>query len=140
MGSAPDITQKMPHAARKGLVIAERYRLDHEIGTGGMATVWAATHLTLNQPIALKFIEVAGPQRDAIHERFLREARIAAAVRHRNVVEVIDFGTSAEGLPFMAMELLEGRTLADQMDAGDAIPIHEVVRIMARVPVGSRCW
>lgn len=138
MGSASDITD-LPRAgyyAEAGMVIAERYRLDREIGTGGMATVWAATHLTLNQPIALKFIEVAGPRTAALHERFLREARIAAAVRHRNVVDIIDFGTSSDGLPFMAMELLDGRTLAQRMDDAQPIPVHEVVRIMARVLSG----
>lgn len=122
--------------AKAGMVVADRYRLDRKIGTGGSATVWAATHLTLNRPIAIKFMEVVGPQRDAIHQRFLREARIAAAVRHRNVIEVIDFGKSAEGLPYMAMELLEGQTLGERMESGELIPVHNVVRIMARVLSG----
>lgn len=118
------------------MVVSDRYRMDHELGAGGVATVWAATHLTLRRPIALKFIEVQGPEQQAVYERFLREARIAAAVRHRNVIDVIDFGRTAGGLPFMAMELPEGQTLGERMESDEPIAVHEVVRIVARVLSG----
>jgi len=101
-----------------------------------MATVWRATHQTLNQPIALKFIEVVGMDISGMRDRFLREARVAAAIRHRNVVDILDFGTSDEGQPFMAMELLEGESLADRMNRSPPMTVAETVRVMARVLSG----
>lgn len=101
-----------------------------------MATVWRATHLTLGQPIALKFIEVAGMDVSGMRDRFLREARVAAAIRHRNVVDILDFGTADEGQPFMAMELLEGESLAARMTRDPPMTVAETVRVIARVLSG----
>ncbi len=92
-----------------GQVIAERYRLERGIGEGGMGAVWSATHLTLDSPVALKFIDCRGPRAAQMADRFMREAKVCAAIRHRNVVQIMDFGQCDEG-PYMVMELLEGRT------------------------------
>ncbi len=100
-----------------------------------MATIWQGTHLALNRSIALKFIDIVGTDNQKIRERFLREARVAAAIRHRNVVDIQDFGTSLEGRPFMVMELLVGRTLAQRLDEGP-MSVAETVRIVARVLSG----
>ncbi len=100
-----------------------------------MATIWEGTHLTLNRPIALKFVEL-GPNTSKMRARFLREARVAAAVRHRNVVDIVDFGTTDDGRPFMVMELLVGSTLAERLDSGPPMSVAESVRVMARVLSG----
>ena len=120
----------------EGVVIAERYRLDKPIGHGGMATIWQGTHLTLRTPIAIKFIELIGPRRQRMRERFLREARVAAAVRHRDVVDILDFGTTTDGRPFMVMELLVGQTLAERMTRGPEMSVGDAVNIVARVLSG----
>ncbi|HEY2735305.1 MAG TPA: serine/threonine-protein kinase, partial [Polyangiales bacterium] len=111
-------------------VIRERYRLDALIGEGGMAEVWRAWDLTLHRAVAVKLL-FARDARDEVQlvERFLREARIAASVQHRNVIQIVDFGTTPENQPFMVMELLEGETLAGRlrrdkrMSVGDAVQI-----------------
>lgn len=121
---------------RAGMVIAGRYALERPIGTGGMATIWEGTHLALNRPIAIKFIDFVGPNSAKMRGRFLREARVAAAVQHRNVVDIVDFGTTEDGKPFMVMELLVGRTLADRMTDPTPIAVGEAVRIVARVLSG----
>jgi serine/threonine-protein kinase len=118
-----------------GTIIAGRYRIERAVGTGGMATIWEGTHLVLNRSIAVKFIHIAGPASSKVRARFLREARVAAAVRHRNVVDIIDFGTE-DGRPFMIMELLVGSTLARRLDQGPSMSVAEAVRIMARVLSG----
>ncbi len=123
-------------ALRSGSVIAERYRLERPIGTGGMATIWEGTHLALNRPVAVKFIDIAGPNTPKMRERFLREARVAAAVRHRNVVDIVDFGTGSDGSPFMVMELLVGHSLAARLESGVPLGVAETVGIMARVLSG----
>jgi serine/threonine-protein kinase len=92
-----------------------KYRLGEELGSGGMGVVYRARHLVLERDVAVKLMHVSGDSQLA--GRFLREARVAAAVRHQNVVDVLDFGTTRDGRPFMVLELLEGRSLADALDA-----------------------
>jgi len=113
-----------------GDVIGGRYRLEQPIGEGGMATVWRAQHLALASPVAVKFMSV-GPEASDMHERFLREARVAASVRHRNVIEITDFGTTADGVPYIVMELLEGQTLAERLQKGPPLSAGELVHIIA---------
>jgi serine/threonine-protein kinase len=119
-----------------GLIIADRYRLERPIGSGGMATIWEATHVTLKRSVALKFVVVDGISLAGLRGRFLREARVAAAIRHRNVIDIVDFGTTDEGQPFMAMELLAGCTLADRMEACPGLGTSEAVRILAQLLSG----
>jgi serine/threonine-protein kinase len=91
----------------------DRYLVRGVLGDGGMARVYRAEHVHLAQPVALKvlFGDVASDQR--FKDRFVREARAAAQVRHENVVEVRDFGVAPTGLSFLAMELLVGPTLSE---------------------------
>ena len=135
-GSAADGAAPLGDDLRPGMVIAERYQLMRPIGTGGMATIWEATHLALNRSIAVKFVDIVGRNTAIVRDRFLREARVAAAIRHRNVVDIIDFGTTEEGRPYMAMELLVGRTLADVMNRGPTLTVAASVRVMARMLSG----
>ncbi|MDD9934216.1 MAG: serine/threonine protein kinase, partial [Myxococcales bacterium] len=84
-----------------GQVIADRYRLESPVGEGAMAAVWQAEDLTLKRQVAIKFLFVKGtrdPQ--GMVDQFLREARIAASVQHRNVIHTVDFGTYQEYQPF----------------------------------------
>jgi len=118
--SGREETQLLLHSAdviEKGTVIGGRYRLRREIGQGGMATIWEAEHMTLGSPVAVKFLYTGGPKADEMVGRFMREARVAASVRHRNVIEITDFGLSDDRkTPYMVMELLEGESLADRLD------------------------
>jgi serine/threonine protein kinase/WD40 repeat protein len=83
------------------------FRIEREVGRGGMGVVYEATHLALNKRVALKVLPVQGP-RDASHlERFLREAQTAAALHHTNIVPVFDVG-QIEGIPYYAMQFIEG--------------------------------
>jgi serine/threonine-protein kinase len=75
-----------------GVVLDDRYRLVEQIGRGGMAQVWRAEHVAIHRPVAVKFLMLSGDPA-VTRARFLREARVAAAVRHRYVVDVLDFGT-----------------------------------------------
>lgn len=113
-----------------GSVIAGKYRLDSPIGKGGMGAVWRATHLALGRAVAVKLVlasldDTHGASKEQI-ERFLREARSAAAVRHRNVVDVLDFGEH-EQRPFLVMECLEGESLAQRLERAPAPSLAEIV-------------
>ncbi len=92
--------------------IAGRFRIEREIGTGGMGTVYLATHLGLERPVAVKIIkrEFAG---DAdVAERFLREARTMAKLRHQHAAIIFDAGNLPDGRHFIVMEFVEGETLS----------------------------
>ena len=95
-----------------------------------MATVWRAWDLTLQRPVAVKLLFARESHtEEVLVDRFLREARIAASVQHRNVIHIVDFGTTLEGQPFMVMELLEGETLAARLRRQKPLPVADVVQI-----------
>jgi serine/threonine protein kinase len=103
-----------------------RYRLEREIGRGGMATVHLARDAELDRPVAVKVL--AGHLRgdEDIRERFIREARMAAGLSHPNVVQVFDAGEE-NGRPFIVMEYVPGTTLADELGrAGRLAPAAAV--------------
>jgi serine/threonine protein kinase len=114
-----------------GQVIGTRYRLEEHIGGGGMGSVWRATQIALQRPVAIKFLYARGSRPDIQAERFLREARIAASVIHRNVVDTLDFGVSDEGEHYMVMSLLEGLTLAHRLEQSPPLSINELIRIIS---------
>ncbi|MCY0999021.1 protein kinase [Myxococcus sp. MISCRS1] len=92
----------------KGEVVSGRYRLERELGRGGMATVFLAVDLRLSRPVALKRMH---PGKDPGRvERFRREAELAASLHHPNILEVHDFGEDAEG-PFLVCEWVRGEDL-----------------------------
>jgi serine/threonine protein kinase len=96
-------------------VIAGRFRIEREIGIGGMGTVYLATHLGLERPVAVKIIkrEFAG-DRD-VAERFLREARTMAKLRHQHAAMIFDAGNLPDGRHFIIMEFVEGETLSQAL-------------------------
>ncbi|MCA9655077.1 MAG: protein kinase [Myxococcales bacterium] len=98
-----------------GSVVEGRYEIVGEIGQGGMGTVYEARQIKLDKRVALKVLQSERALRDDdgnSHKRFLREARVASAIHHRNVVDIIDFGDLEDGSTYYVMELLKGRDLA----------------------------
>jgi serine/threonine-protein kinase len=117
-----------------GEKIGGRYLLDRKIGEGGMASVWLAMDQTLDREVAVKFVYARDERfREQLVKSFLREAKLAASVQHRNVVQILDFGMHGEHVPFMVMERLVGETLADRFDRGEWLRLDEVVHL------GTRC-
>src|SRR5271154_646221 len=98
-----------------GSVVAGKFRIDRLLGLGGMGAVFAARHLALGETMAIKFLlaDLAADKDSVL--RFLREARAATRIKSENVVRVTDAGT-ADGVPYMVMEYLEGRDLGDLLD------------------------
>ncbi|TDF51723.1 serine/threonine protein kinase [Streptomyces sp. WAC05374] len=116
-----------------------RFRLEELIGRGGMGEVWRATDESLGRRVAVKCLKPLGPQQDpnfirVLRERFRREARVAAALQHRGVTVVHDFGES-DGLLYLVMELLDGRNLSQLLEdhAQHPLPVHDVVDIAEQV-------
>ena len=108
-----------------GPTIAERYELGELLGRGGMSEVRAGRDLRLGRDVAIKLLTSAGADGSRTRERFEAEARAVASLSHPNVVLVFDSGEH-EGVPFLVMERLPGRTLADEMAAGPLAPDRAV--------------
>src|SRR6202171_4752792 len=94
------------------------YTLLDQIGYGGMSVVYRARQETLDRTVAIKILSENMAASSEFMERFRREARTSANLRHPNVITVHDFGEDDRGVPFIVMEYIEGPTLADLMDAG----------------------
>ena len=115
-----------------GQLVAGRYRLKSPIGEGAMASVWRAADETLQREVAIKFLYVRGAREPrALIDQFLREARIAAAVQHRNVIHTVDFGALDDQQPFMVMELLNGESLAERMARKPPLDQQQMVDLMS---------
>jgi len=106
---------------RLPVTLADRYRLQEVVGRGGMGEVWSATDLRLDRLVAVKLLNAQMASEPSVRERFDFEARSAARLTHPNVVLVYDSGEE-DGTPFLVMELLPGRTLADELTAGPLEP------------------
>jgi|GEM_PF-442576 len=102
-----------------GSTLDEKYRLDERLGAGGMGAVYRATHLLIDRPVAVKVLRRKFVEDEGARERFRREARAAGRLQHTNAVAVTDFGETREGVVYLVMELLEGRSLRDLV-AGEA--------------------
>ncbi|MFC7828651.1 tetratricopeptide repeat protein [Streptomyces sp. NPDC057375] len=120
-------------------LIQGRYRLLEKIGRGGMGEVWRARDESLGRRIAVKCLKPLGTQHDhsftrVLRERFRREARVAAALQHRGVTVVHDFG-EWDGVLFLVMELLEGHDLSRLLEdnKGHPLPVPDVVDIAEQV-------
>lgn len=120
-------------------LIQSRYRLIELIGRGGMGEVWRALDESLGRQVAVKCLKPVGPQHDraftrVLRERFRREARVAASLQHRGVTVVHDFGED-EGMPYLVMELLDGRNLSQLLEENEQhpLPVEHVVDIAEQV-------
>jgi serine/threonine protein kinase/tetratricopeptide (TPR) repeat protein len=103
------------------------YRIIDQLGEGGMGVVYLAEDTTLGRRVAMKFLSTTTKEYRA---RFLREARAVSALTHPNIATVFDYGETAEGQPYIVMELIDGESLSDKLRSG-SLPLPEAVRIVS---------
>ncbi|HXT62048.1 MAG TPA: protein kinase [Pyrinomonadaceae bacterium] len=113
-----------------GHIFDEKYRLDARLGGGGMGTVYRATHLLIDRPVAIKVLSQRFIGDETAQQRFRREARAAGRMQHPNAVNVTDFGATADGYLYIVMELLEGHTLRDVLLREAPLDLARTVSIM----------
>ncbi len=106
-----------------GVVLGDRYRVDERIGAGGMGLVYRATHVLIGRKLAIKLLRQRYAAQPEIAQRFVQEARVSSSVKHPNVVDIIDYGTTPHGSPYYVMEFLAGHSLAREVvDRGPLEP------------------
>ncbi len=114
---------------RIGAVIKDKWRIDTRLGTGGMATVYAATHRNGNR-VAIKMLNIDYSRDPSVRARFLREGYVANAVGHPGAVRVLDDDIADDGCAFLVMELLEGESLEARRErVGGRLLMQEVFTV-----------
>jgi Tol biopolymer transport system component len=110
-----------------------RYRVERELGRGGMGRVFFAHDLNLSREVAIKLLAVGPHREDELH-RFAQEARAAGSLNHPNILAVHDVGTCAAG-PYIVSELLRGSTLRDRL-RGHSLPLKTALRYTVELALG----
>ena len=116
-----------------GHTLDGKYRLDKQLGIGGMGTVYRALHLLIDRPVAVKVLNRLFVEDEAARTRFRREARAAGRLQHPNAVTVTDFGESQDGYVYLVMELLEGRTLREVLAKEAPLDVARSVALMLQI-------
>lgn len=117
----------------RGRTLDGSYRIESLIATGGSGAVYRGTQLGLDRPVAVKVLRTDLAGTDGAAERFHREALAIARLRHPNVVTAIDFGVDAEAGAYLVFELLEGRTLDEELRLRDRVDLATACRIVRDV-------
>jgi serine/threonine-protein kinase len=112
---------------KQGDILAGKFRVEQVLGAGGMGVVVAATHLQLEQRVALKFLLPEAAKNPNIVQRFEREARAASRIKSQHVARVSDVGVMPDGAPYMVMEFLEGEDLAQRLARLGRLGLPEAV-------------
>ncbi len=112
-----------------GTVLAGRYQLSRVLGTGGMGAVYEAKHTTTGKRVAIKLLAPHLSKDLKLVARFRREAMAASRLEHENCVQIDDFGEDGGGIFYIAMELIEGRGLGDELRQSGPMPPARVARI-----------
>src|SRR4026209_2860648 len=121
----------MSNAERLTSALADRYRIERELGQGGMATVYLAQDLRHDRKVALKVLK---PELAAVlgGDRFVVEIKTTAALQHPHILPLFDSGT-ADGFLYYVMPFIEGETLRGKLNRGTQLGVEEAVRIAREV-------
>lgn len=120
--------QRLPEGDLSGSLLGGKYRILRRIGSGGIGTVYAATHLTLGHQVAIKLLRGAAAADAAETARLRREAQVQVSIEHPNVVRTFDLDQTPDGSIYVVMEMLQGVSLARRLRegpiaSGQAVPI-----------------
>ena len=120
----------MSNEVHEGQILAGKFRIERVLGQGGMGVVVAATHLQLDERVALKFLLPDALANPEAVERFAREARAAVKIKSEHVARVSDVGTLESGSPYMVMEYLHGEDLAVWVRRNGAMAVPEAIEFL----------
>jgi serine/threonine protein kinase len=116
-----------------GQVLADKYRIEERLSAGGMGTVYRGTHVLMDKTVAVKVLRPSLAADEKIVARFSREARAASRISHPHALSVTDFGEAENGVVFLVMEYLNGKTLKEIIRQEGPMPLPRVVEIIRQV-------
>jgi len=116
--------------------IIDKYRVLRILGSGAMGAVYEVEHIYVRKRYALKLINKELAVNPEFRARALRESQASAAIQHENIVDVLDYGETKEGEPYIVMEFLKGRPLTDLIDDEAPMPVPETFRLVIEVLEG----
>ncbi|HWA77493.1 MAG TPA: serine/threonine-protein kinase [Polyangiaceae bacterium] len=143
-GRASFADQEVPTGLRQslrndpylGATIDGRYKVEAQLGEGGMGVVYRCTHTIIGKKVAMKVLR-ADLARDAeVTERFLNEAKAASLIGNAHIIDISDFGQFADGATYFVMEFLAGTPLSKALEGGAAIPISRIIHIARQLAEG----
>ena len=123
-------------SAMEGPLVGNRYRLLRRIGKGTSGEVWLAQDERTGREVAIKLLDARFAENADVHARFLREARMCTRLSSTHIAEVFDHGVTDEGVPFIAMEYLVGRTLREHLAEEGSLSVPETSRMLAALCLG----
>ncbi|HLL70569.1 MAG TPA: protein kinase [Pyrinomonadaceae bacterium] len=116
-----------------GETLAGKYRIEERINEGGMGTVYRATHILMEKAVAIKVLHPSLAADDKIVARFTREAKAASRISNPHALNVTDFGESENGVVFLVMEYLRGKTLKEVIRGESPMPLERVVEVTRQI-------
>jgi serine/threonine-protein kinase len=119
-----------------GTVIDSRYVLERPLGEGGMGIVYVGRHVSLDKRVAVKVLKRELAEEREMVDRFFNEARAASSIGSPHIVDVADFGMLADGAAYFVMELLDGRSLGELLDAEKVLPEAMAIHIARQIANG----
>lgn len=112
-----------------GALLADKYKIDSEIGRGGMSIVYKGRHELMDRPVAIKMLQAQLVEDQTSIKRFQQEAKAASCLTHPNVITVYDFGVSPTGQPYLVMDYLQGESLIDVIKRDNHIAVNRTLNI-----------
>lgn len=128
-----DVGLKPGEATLVGRVFGGRYRIEEHLGAGGMGTVYRANQEAVNRSVALKVLHGQSALDEREVARFRQEARAVASLRHPHTVSLIDYGETEDGIFYLVMELVEGRTLREVLADEAPLPLSRAIHILSQM-------
>src|SRR5436853_5454732 len=116
-----------------GQTLAGKYRIEELIKSGGMGSVYRGKHVLMDKTVAIKVLRPSLAVDDVVVARFSREAKAASRISHPHAVSVTDFGEAENGVVFLVMEYLDGRTLKEVIKSEGPMALDQVVEIVRQV-------
>src|SRR2546421_5358248 len=116
-----------------GQILAEKYRIDERLSEGGMGTVYRGTHVLMDKTVAVKVLRPSLAADEKIVARFSREARAASRISHPHALSVTDFGESGNGIVFLVMEYLSGKTLKEVIREEGPMALPRAVELIRQI-------
>ena len=116
-----------------GTQVGGKYEVLSALGKGGMGKIYAGRHIEIGRKVAIKVLNRDFRNNEGVYQRFKQEAKLAATLSHSNICSVYDFGELADGTPYLVMDLLEGKTLAQIREEQHHIQWQRAVNICSQL-------